>query len=151
MKAIKVRKCLWWACLSLGLGIFGGKVLSVHAAEGNGFNWETIHTYGSNAIETTKVCVQTVGDENVMFMPSTISPNAVALNWEADESTIVSVQGSEGCVQILNGEIVDLTTICSGENYEIAFQIVNNEMVDIYEVEIIFSSHVDSMYLVEQP
>ena len=144
MKKTKVRNYLLLACLFFGGGILHSKSLPVTAEDS--FDWSTVFVYGKNNVENTKIYTQEIGEENVMVLPSTVTPNAVALNWEEEWAYNVTVKGEKGSVQITNGEVVNLSEICSEDNYELIFQVMDTE--DTYDLEIYFSSNVDSMYLI---
>ncbi|MBP3701164.1 MAG: hypothetical protein J6I64_04690, partial [Lachnospiraceae bacterium] len=48
--------------------------------------WDGLHTYAEPAMEQTRICVQTIQGENLLILPSAMSPSAVTF-WLEDAAS----------------------------------------------------------------
>ena len=128
------------AALLLGLAISAGAEEYV--------NWDSLCAYGSPELAATKISTQTINGETCLVLPANVSPSAVYLRLEMDDSTAVLVKGSQDSVQLADAPL-DLTALCGeGDSYTITLQAISGGGTSSMDVKILFSGNVSAMYLV---
>ena len=130
-------------CLLAACGVMGGNSTTPEEPAGI-VDWATLHAYGDGAEEHTRIDVQTIGDENVLVLPATVSPEAVSLCFEGSGELRVFVTGDLGRVQIRSGEPFDLTALCGEGAYTLKLEDGDSE----YALKLFFADHIGTMYLV---
>ena len=140
----------WAMCLVLCVLVFAG---ALHGC-GTGpetvvtdLDWGTIYTYGDPSEADTRIGVQRIGEENVLVLPATASPEAVSLYFELPEGYQVSAAGDRKCADISSGEPVDLTALCSEGRYELTLQAKKGREAAQYDLKLFFADHIGAMYL----
>lgn len=110
-------------------------------------DWGTLHAYGDTAQAETKITVQTIADENILFLPATASPEAVSLFFDIPDSVRVSVSGDLDRAALKSGEPVDLTALCSEGNYELKLEAKKGRSISEYALRLLFADRLGTMYL----
>lgn len=108
-------------------------------------DWGTLYTYGDSTEQNTKIQVQTINGENHLILPSTLTPQAVALFFDIPDT--VQVTGDLGSSKIKSGDPVDLTALCSEGNHTLTLTAKEGRTVSEYTVTLSFTDNISSMYL----
>lgn len=111
-------------------------------------DWTTVHSYGDGAEESTRIAVQTVGEENLLVLPATVSPEAVALYFEMPEGVRVSAAGDLKSTEIRSGEPFDVTKLCSPGSYALKLEAKQGGAAVEYALKLSFADRIGTMYLV---
>ena len=110
-------------------------------------DWETVHAYGDPAEENTRIGIQKIDGENVLILPATASPEAVALCFDIPESYKVSLSGDLKSAPIHSGEPIDLTVLCSTDSYGLKLEARKGREVSEYALKVYFADEIGTMYL----
>ena len=113
-----------------------------------GVDWSTLHAYGDGEKESTRIGIQNIDGVNTLVLPSAVSPSAVILSWDVQDSVAVTVSGSKGITPWNSGEALDLTKLCNEGDYTLSFLAPFRGESSRYELKILFSGQVSAMYLV---
>lgn len=133
-------------CVLLALGMMYGCASSsdTPAAE---VDWGTLHTYGDPAVESTRIEVQTINDENVLVLPATASAEAVSFFFDIPDPVRVSVSGDLKSIRIKSGDPIDLTDLCSGGRYDLKLEAKDGGNAAAYTLKLYFADQIGTMYL----
>lgn len=110
--------------------------------------WGTVHTYGDIAEAHTKVTVQTIQGEDHLFLPATLSPEAVPLFFDIPEAYTVTVCGDRKTEAIQSGDLIDLTALCSEGTDTLVLKAQKGRTVSEHTLRLSFTDHIGSMYLI---
>ena len=110
-------------------------------------DWETVHAYGDPAEENTRIGIQKIDGENVLILPATASPEAVALCFDIPESYKVSLSGDLKSAPIHSGEPIDVTALCSTDSYGLKLEARKGREVSEYALKVYFADEIGTMYL----
>ncbi len=109
--------------------------------------WDSLHTYTDKSIEQTRVDVQEVNGINMLVLPSSVSPKAVRFYFNGSADLMLEVTGNKASCEVRNGKSVDLTSLCEAGDYTVRFSAYDVPGEDTYEVKVMFSENVASVYL----
>ena len=110
----------------------------------------TLYTFGDVAEENSRIGVLRIDDENLLILPATVSPEAVALYFDGPDSVKISVTGDLGSAKIKSGEKINLNSLCSGEAYDIVLMSGKDETAAEYALRIYFADQIGTMYLLSE-
>lgn len=109
--------------------------------------WESLHTYTDQSIENTRIDVQEVNGIHMLVLPSSVSPEAVRFYFSGDPDVKLQVEGNKASCKVRNGNAVDLTSLCESGDFTLRFGVYDNPEDEMYEVTVMFSENVASVYL----
>ena len=109
--------------------------------------WDSLHTYSDRSIEQTRIDVQNVNGINVLVLPSSVTPEDVRFYFRSGADLMLQVQGNKSSGKVRNGKSVDLTQLCEAGDYTIRFSVSGEPEKGSYEVQVMFSENVASVYL----
>lgn len=132
------------------IAIYSNTAFVTYAQDRTEIDWNTLHAYGTNGTESTKINVQDINGTNTLVLPATVSPDAVALYLDIPEATTVLIEGAAGSTQMVNGGVVNLNQLCSKGNYDLKFSAKFGTGESSYNVKVLFSANVGTMYLVSK-
>ena len=130
--------------------IYSNAAFVTYTQDGTEIDWNTLHAYGADGTESTKVNVQDIDGANTLVLPATVSPDAVTLYLDIPEATTVYIEGAAGSTQMVNGGVVNLNHLCSKGNYDLKFSAKFGTGESSYNVKVMFSANVGTMYLVSE-
>ncbi len=105
-----------------------------------------VYTFGSENYSDTRINAQLIGDEKVIVMPSSQSPDSIRLY--ADFKTNVVLKGDKSETVFQSGEAINLNDLCSGDDYRLWFVYKHNGRVYEYDLRILFSENISSIYII---
>lgn len=142
--AVCVAFCVFmvWGVMYLGGSMYEGFDEPV--------DWGTLHTYGDPAQENTRIEVLTIGEENVLVLPSTAAPEAVTFFFDIPDQVNVTVTGDLNSVRIRSGDPVDLTALCSDGSYGLKLEAKKGRETSEYVLKLYFADQIGTMYLLSE-
>ncbi len=133
-------------CTLLILGVLFMSMSTSESLEG--IDWGTVHTYGDITEENTKIGVQTINGENVLILPSTVSPEAVSLFFDIPDSIEVSVRSGLKSTPIKSGDTIKVESLFRSGNYKITLKAQKGREFSKYTLKLSFADNIGTMYLV---
>lgn len=111
--------------------------------------WDSLHTYGDEALANTRIDVQDRGGW-CLFLPANADLTRVPLYLDILEpSATVTVVGDNGTMQISDGDYVDLLTLCGEQEvYTLTLRVQTEMQSEEMSLTLYPSANVDAMYLV---
>ena len=148
-RKINMKKRLL-VCVMIGIFLLAGVLVMYMSPSENleGVDWNTLHTYGDVTEENTRIGVQTIGNENVLILPSTVSPGSVPLFYDFRDSVEVYDCNGLKSTAIKSGDTVDLTDNCRDGKYTITLKAKKDGETSEFTVNLFFADHIGTMYLV---
>ena len=135
-------------CVLLLAGVLFMNTLPSKSVEG--IDWSTLHTYGDIKEANTRIGVQTIDRENVLILPSTVTPESVPLFFDFADSVEVCVRSGFKSVPIKSGDAVDLTELCRNGKYKITLKAKNDGKTSRFTFKLSFADHIGAMYLISE-
>ena len=103
-----------------------------------------IWTYGDINNERTKISIQSIGGEDTLVLPSSVSPENVTIFSDVYKTA----KGDIGKQKLVSGKGINLNTLCSGEDYRLTFTETGEK--EGYSVRFLFSKDVPAVYLLSE-
>lgn len=135
-------------CVLLLAGVLFMNTLPSKSVEG--IDWSTLYTYGDIKEANTRIGVQTIDRENVLILPSTVTPESVPLFFDFADSVEVCVRSGFKSVPIKSGDAVDLTELCRNGKYKITLKAKNDGKTSRFTFKLSFADHIGAMYLISE-
>ena len=122
---------------------------AVCAASTELVDWDSLHTYGDEALANTRINVQDCGGR-CLFLPANADLSQVPVYLDIlDPDAVVVAVGEYGTAPVTDGGTVDLVTLCgAGDVYNLTLRAQKGEQTEETELTIYPSANVDAMYLV---
>lgn len=110
-------------------------------------NSPSLYTYGDLNMKETKINMQVINGENVIVMPSNVSPDEVSLFGDFPDGSSIYVKNGNGSVKFSSGMKINLNDYETDGMFRLDFADKNEKNADFY-VKILFSENVPAVYLV---
>ena len=142
-KLIKINFC-FFVSLVLSFLIISNKT-SAHSVDEHLFS--KIYTFGDIEYTKTKINISVINGENIIFLPSTVSPDSVSLFADFSDNVSVRIKGDKKEEDFKNGIIINLNEYCSDPQYVLSFLYVKNGNTLESKVKFVFSENISSIIL----
>lgn len=110
-------------------------------------NAEGLYTYGNTEIAQTRINMQSVGGENVIFMPSSSSAEKFCLFGDFPEKSSLFIKKGNENIPFSSGMEINLNDFETDEIYTLYFTDKKGAVTD-FSVKILFSDNIPSVYIV---
>jgi len=143
-KLIKISFC-FFVSLILSFSIISNKT-SAHTFDEHLFS--KIYTFGNVEDTRTRINVSVINGKNIMFLPSTVSPDSLTLFADLPDEVSISIKGDKKEDIFANCTKINLDQYCTGRKYILKFTFRHNNNVFENEIKFVFSENISPIYLV---
>ena len=144
IKLIKTSSCFFIA-LVLSFSIISNKT-SAHSVDEHLFL--KIYTFGNIEDQKTRVDVSVINGENILFLPSSVSPDSLTLFADFSDQVSVRIKGDKKEENFTNGININLNQYCSDGLYLLRFIFSQNGNTCENVIRFVFSENISSIYLI---
>lgn len=138
--------------LLLVLAVTLSLAVPISADNDVGLCFEEIHVPALEETGAASCGLQHLGNASYIFLPATISPEAVPLCFRtSDPDAVVTAGGALSSAEVVSGDVLDLTALCSNSatnTYHLTLTAVSGQETTSLTVMLILTGEVASIFLV---
>ena len=137
-------RIIWMAMLTGILSLCWGTMCAMAYPT---VNFDSIYTYGDSEIKSTRINVQRINDENVIVLPSTATPENVAVYMDVRAGKDMMLVGAKKATMFTSGMSLDLTLFCEKDDYRLDFVSADAPTTVQYSIRFLFSENIPALYI----
>jgi len=141
---VKISFC-FFIVLILSFTLISNKT-SAHSVDEHLFS--KIYTFGNIEDRKTRINVSNINGNNIIFLPSTVSPDSLILFTDFSNEGSVRIRGEKKETIFSNVVKIDLNQYCSEGNYLLDFIFTQNGSTFEEKIRFVFSKNISPLYLI---